>query len=73
MFPKNAGMDSFIDIGWRVGLVLVLLGSILFLVQKRTSNDSDEPNWAVDVNQDQVIEPTTRPLSAPTLDDFDKN
>ena len=73
LFPKNAGMDSFFDVGWRVGLGLVLLGSILLFVQRRNSNDIDEQKWVMDANQQQTVESTDRPLSAPTLDDFGQN
>ena len=73
LFPKNAGMDSFFDIGWRIGLGLALLASLLLFVQRRTSNDIDEQKWVMDANQQQAIESTARPLSAPTLDDFGQN
>ena len=73
LFPKNAGMDSFLDIGWRIGLGLVLLGSILLFVQRRNSNDIDEQKWVMDANQQQAIESNARPLSAPKLDDFGQN
>lgn len=73
LFPQNSGMDSFFDVGWRIGLGLALLGAILLFVQKRKPPTDDENNWIMDSNQESVLQTTARPLSAPTLDDFDQN
>ncbi|CAI8344834.1 MAG: Uncharacterised protein [Candidatus Poseidoniaceae archaeon] len=66
-------MDSLLDIGWRIGLGLALLGIILLFAQRRNSSDNGDQKWVIDSNQQQAIESTDRPLSAPTLDDFGQN
>lgn len=72
LFPRNAAIDSFFDIGWRIGLGLALLGSILLFVQRRNQSGDGKEDWLHPTSEVDVLKPNLRPYSAPSLDDFDQ-
>lgn len=71
LFPRNSGMDSLLDIGWRIGLMLLVVGGILVVIQRRKLDASLEPPRVEEPIVDDAVEQHNRPIMAPSLDHFE--
>ncbi|OUV38958.1 MAG: hypothetical protein CMA18_006910 [Methanobacteriota archaeon] len=71
LFPRNSGMDSFLDIGWRIGLVFLGIGGLVLFIQRRTGTVLEDKEWNHQSMSDEGMEQFNRPSMAPSLDNFE--
>ena len=71
LFPQNSGMDSFVDLGWRIGLGLLIIGGILLMIQRRNTTTHDESVWGQNAVESSPEDSFNRPASAPSLENFE--
>ena len=70
LFPRSSSMDSFLDVGWRIGFAMLFIGGLVMFVQRRNSSITADEKWSEDLDQHDPIEQFNRPSSAPSFDDF---
>ena len=64
-------MDSFLDIGWRIGLVLLGIGGLVLFIQRRNGTISEGKEWGHESFSDEGMGQFNRPSMAPSLENFE--
>ena len=64
-------MDSFLDIGWRIGLGLLLIGGVLLFIQRRNESNPKDEFWVQEPIEGDPNEHDNRPKVAPSVDIFE--
>jgi len=63
--------SSELDIGWRIVLVLMLIGALILFVQRRSQSNSENEVWMQESIEGAQDEPENKPKSAPSLEFFE--
>ena len=71
LFPRNAGMDSFFDIGWRIWLFFTFIGTILFFIQRRNESNVNTKEWVQDTQIVPDEQHNHKPKEAPSSELFE--
>ena len=71
LFPRNAGMDSFFDIGWRIWLFFTFIGTILFFIQRRNESNVNTKEWVQDTLIVADEQHDNKPKVAPSSELFE--
>ena len=71
LFPRNAGMDSFFDIGWRIWLLFTFIGTILFVIQRRNESNVNTKEWVQDTLIVADEQHDNKPKVAPSSELFE--
>ena len=64
-------MNSFLDIGWRIGLGLLLIGGVLLFIQRRNESNTKDEFWSQEPVDGDLNEHDNRPKAAPSVDIFE--
>ncbi len=71
LFPQYSSMDSLFDVGWRIALLLMFAGGVLFVIQHRIKSpqryNEQEQNFA----SVEEIPLSNRPKAPPPLEKFE--
>jgi len=71
LFRRNAGMDSFFDIGWRIWLLFTFIGTILFFIQRRNESNVNTKEWVQDTLIVADEQHDNKPKVAPSSERFE--
>ena len=71
LFPRNAGMDSFFDIGWRIWFLFTFIGTILFFIQRRNESNVNTKEWVQDALIVADEQHDNKPKVAPSSELFE--